>query len=67
MREKLKEKMRPETGITSSAVYYDSDMPKYKLSVQTKAVLDKNFDYTKKFSTLPKKSDPVSRMQELNK
>lgn len=63
----MREKMRPDTGVASSAVYYDSDMPKYKLSLHTKAVLEKKFDYSKKFTTLPKKSDPVSRINELNK
>lgn len=64
----MKESERPQTSqVMGSGLYYDQDIPKYKLSVREKAIRDKQFDYKKKFSTIPKKSDPVSRMQELNK
>lgn len=53
--------------MTGSGCYFDQDIPKYKLSVREKAVREKKYDYTKKFSTIPKKCDPVSRMQQLNR
>lgn len=64
----MKESDRPQTSqMTGSGCYFDQDIPKYKLSVREKAVREKKYDYTKKFSTIPKKCDPVSRMQQLNR
>lgn len=68
LREKMKESERPQTSqVVSSGCYFDQDIPKYKMSVREKAIREKQFDYKKKFTTIPKKADPVSRMQELNR
>ena len=68
LRDKMKEAERPQTSqVAAYGLYLDQDVPKYKMSLREKAVRDKQFDFKKKFSTIPKKSDPVSRMQELTK
>lgn len=45
----------------------ESQLPRYKMSLHERAVREKKFDYKKKFTTIPKKTDPVSRMQQMNR